>query len=160
MALTAGTFPLAECRLLVFPLRPLVHHELMRNHTFTSGLFAAQMHANHAFSPELQAALDSAEARSPRDPDRALDLTRRVMAEARHRDSTASRVRGAGLVRERRQGRLRLYRLQPAPLQEAADWLVRYEPFWRRKLWALGEHLTKTASAPERTRPAREKRPR
>jgi DNA-binding transcriptional ArsR family regulator len=67
-------------------------------------------------------------------------------------------LRGAGLVRERRQGRLRLYRLQPERLQEAADWLARYEPFWRRKLWALGEHLDKTAPAPERTRPPREKR--
>jgi hypothetical protein len=99
VALTAGTVLLAKGMMLVFALRPMVYDGLMRNHTLTAGLFAAQMHANHAFSPELQAALDSAQVRPPRDRDRALELAKRVMAEARHRDSTASHAQREVLVR-------------------------------------------------------------
>jgi DNA-binding transcriptional ArsR family regulator len=47
----------------------------------------------------------------------------------------------AGLVRARRDGRQRLYRLHAAPLREAFDWLERYERFWHRKLDALGAYL-------------------
>lgn len=50
-------------------------------------------------------------------------------------------LRGAGLVSERRQGRQRLYRLEPVPLRQAYDWLAHYERFWREKLLALGGHL-------------------
>lgn len=61
-------------------------------------------------------------------------------------------LREAGLVRERRQGRQRLYRLHPEPLREAYDWLGHYERFWREKLAALGEHLRKTEDL-ERKKP-------
>jgi DNA-binding transcriptional ArsR family regulator len=47
----------------------------------------------------------------------------------------------AGLVRARRDGRQRLYRLRPAPLREAFDWLERYARFWSEKLDALGAYL-------------------
>jgi len=45
-------------------------------------------------------------------------------------------LREAGLVRERREGRLRLYRADPAPLAELRDWLERY---WDHRLDALRE---------------------
>ena len=43
-------------------------------------------------------------------------------------------LREAGLVRERRAGRLRLYRADPEPLAELRDWLERY---WDERLDAL-----------------------
>jgi DNA-binding transcriptional ArsR family regulator len=43
-------------------------------------------------------------------------------------------LREAGLVQERRQGRLRLYRADPAPLAELRSWLERY---WDDRLDAL-----------------------
>jgi DNA-binding transcriptional ArsR family regulator len=43
-------------------------------------------------------------------------------------------LREAGLVRERREGRLRLYRADPAPLAELRAWLERY---WDERLDAL-----------------------
>ena len=49
-------------------------------------------------------------------------------------------LREAGLVSERRDGRRRLYRLEPVPLVRVRDWLDPYEQFWRDKLSAL-RHL-------------------
>ena len=43
-------------------------------------------------------------------------------------------LREAGLVHERRDGRLRLYRADPAPLAELRGWLDRY---WADRLDAL-----------------------
>jgi DNA-binding transcriptional ArsR family regulator len=43
-------------------------------------------------------------------------------------------LREAGLVHERREGRLRLYRADPEPLAELRDWLERY---WDDRLAAL-----------------------
>jgi len=43
-------------------------------------------------------------------------------------------LREAGLVRERREGRLRLYRADPAPLGELREWL---EGYWDERLEAL-----------------------
>jgi DNA-binding transcriptional ArsR family regulator len=43
-------------------------------------------------------------------------------------------LRDAGLVRERRAGRLRLYRADPAPLEELRDWL---DGYWSGRLQAL-----------------------
>jgi DNA-binding transcriptional ArsR family regulator len=50
-------------------------------------------------------------------------------------------LRQAGLVRERREGRQRIYSLQPRPLREISDWVGHYEKFWETKLDALGDHL-------------------
>ena len=50
-------------------------------------------------------------------------------------------LRNAGLVRNRRAGRQRLYRLHGRPLREVYDWVLHYERFWTDKLAALGEHL-------------------
>jgi DNA-binding transcriptional ArsR family regulator len=51
----------------------------------------------------------------------------------------------AGLVRARREGRRRLFRLRVEPLREVYDWLARYERFWTDKLGALGDYLNNTA---------------
>ncbi len=50
-------------------------------------------------------------------------------------------LREAGLVIERREGRHRLYRIDPAPLQEVHEWLEIYDNFWRDRLDALGSYL-------------------
>ena len=52
-------------------------------------------------------------------------------------------LRRAGLVHERRLGRQRLYRLNPAPLREVRDWVRDYERFWTRKLRNLARFLDK-----------------
>ena len=43
-------------------------------------------------------------------------------------------LREAGLVQERREGRLRLYRADPTPLNELREWL---EGYWDERLDAL-----------------------
>ncbi len=47
----------------------------------------------------------------------------------------------AGLVTQRKVGRMRLYRLNPEPLKEVSDWVNPYEQFWQEKLDALGKYL-------------------
>jgi DNA-binding transcriptional ArsR family regulator len=44
----------------------------------------------------------------------------------------------AGLVTQRRQGRLRVYRLEPARLKAAYDWLEHYRPRWEERLARIG----------------------
>jgi len=46
----------------------------------------------------------------------------------------------AKLVSGRKEGRERLYRLQPEPLEELQKWLSYYEQFWTNKLSML-KHL-------------------
>src|SRR5262245_50499835 len=46
-------------------------------------------------------------------------------------------LRRARLVRTRRVGRERLYRLDPRPLREVVGWLRFFEAFWEDKLDAL-----------------------
>src|SRR5262245_28400137 len=50
-------------------------------------------------------------------------------------------LRRVGLVKSRKRGRERLYRLEPGPLTRVAEWIVRYERFWREKLVNLGKLL-------------------
>jgi DNA-binding transcriptional ArsR family regulator len=47
----------------------------------------------------------------------------------------------AGLVIQHRQGRQRIYRLNPVSLKLVSDWVIQYEQFWTAKLDALGEYL-------------------
>ena len=47
----------------------------------------------------------------------------------------------AGLVIVRKQGRQRLYRLNPEPLKQVSDWVNHYEQFWQEKLDVLGNYL-------------------
>ncbi|MEU7912848.1 ArsR/SmtB family transcription factor [Microbispora bryophytorum] len=55
-------------------------------------------------------------------------------------------LREAGLVSERRDGRRRLYSLEPVPLVRVRDWLDPYERFWRDKLSALRHLLDDTVT--------------
>lgn len=55
-------------------------------------------------------------------------------------------LREVGLVRQRRNGRERIYSLNPKPLREMSDWVQHYEAFWEKKLTALGEHLDRRAA--------------
>ncbi|MEV7605118.1 metalloregulator ArsR/SmtB family transcription factor [Paenarthrobacter sp. NPDC089322] len=50
-------------------------------------------------------------------------------------------LREAGLVREERQGRRRIYHLQAAGLQEVSGWLKHYEQYWNQRLDALADLL-------------------
>ncbi|MDQ0689416.1 DNA-binding transcriptional ArsR family regulator [Arthrobacter sp. W4I7] len=50
-------------------------------------------------------------------------------------------LREAGLVREERHGRNRLYHLQPAGLEEIGGWVQHFEHYWNRRLDALAELL-------------------
>jgi DNA-binding transcriptional ArsR family regulator len=52
-------------------------------------------------------------------------------------------LREAGLVEERRDGRMRVYTLIPGRLREVSDWVGHYEQFWQTRLRKLGEHLEK-----------------
>jgi DNA-binding transcriptional ArsR family regulator len=52
-------------------------------------------------------------------------------------------LREAGLVKVRRDGQRRWYRLQPQPLAEIDSWLRPYREFWATRLDALEEHLDK-----------------
>ncbi|HEY5071317.1 MAG TPA: metalloregulator ArsR/SmtB family transcription factor [Caulobacteraceae bacterium] len=46
-------------------------------------------------------------------------------------------LRGAGLVRERREGRFAYYRMDGAGLAELAAWVDRYRTFWPRRIEKL-----------------------
>lgn len=46
-------------------------------------------------------------------------------------------LRKAHLVEERREGRLRLYSLNPEPLKAVDSWLEQYRVFWQRSLTNL-----------------------
>ena len=54
-------------------------------------------------------------------------------------------LRTAGLVTIRKQGRQRIYKLNPAPIKAVADWAQTYEQFWTGKLASLGEYLEDNA---------------
>lgn len=46
-------------------------------------------------------------------------------------------LRGAGLVRERREGRHVFYRVEPRGLKPLVDWLSHYQAFWTERLGKL-----------------------
>ncbi|KIP52864.1 ArsR/SmtB family transcription factor [Leucobacter komagatae] len=50
-------------------------------------------------------------------------------------------LKDAGLVNEDRQGRERIYSVDPRTLRPVADWLSPYESFWRESLKDLSKHL-------------------
>jgi len=52
-------------------------------------------------------------------------------------------LRRAKLVRERRSGRHRIYRLSPAPLRVVDRWLEQYRAFWSLKLGNLKAFVEK-----------------
>jgi DNA-binding transcriptional ArsR family regulator len=46
-----------------------------------------------------------------------------------------------GLVSSRAEGRLRLYRLEPARLRPLHDWLAKYEQAWNARLDRIDDYL-------------------
>ena len=50
-------------------------------------------------------------------------------------------LRAAGLVEERRAGRHRFYRLNPAPLRDLYDWASLFTAFWNERVANLHRHL-------------------
>ncbi len=50
-------------------------------------------------------------------------------------------LRGAGLVHSRAEGRRRVYRFEPGPLREVADWVGFFDRFWMDKLRSLSAYL-------------------
>ena len=53
-------------------------------------------------------------------------------------------LREAGLVEVRKEGRYRVYTLNPVPLQEVFDWAEYFQGFWRTKLAAFARELDRT----------------
>ena len=56
-------------------------------------------------------------------------------------------LREAGLVRSRKEGRMRLYQLEAARLRQVHEWVKHFEAYWDEKLDALGEYLDKRKRA-------------
>src|SRR3984957_11747456 len=50
----------------------------------------------------------------------------------------------AGLVEQKKTGRVRMCRLTVTPMQQAADWLSLYRVFWENQLDNLGRFLERT----------------
>src|SRR5277367_6782858 len=50
----------------------------------------------------------------------------------------------AGLIEQKKTGRVRMCRLTVAPMQQAADWLSMYQVFWENQLDNLGKFLERT----------------
>ena len=52
-------------------------------------------------------------------------------------------LRNAGLVTEERQGRERLYRIEPEPLRKVIGWIEGYRALWELNLGNLKRYLEK-----------------
>lgn len=50
-------------------------------------------------------------------------------------------LRRAGLVEQRKDGRMRRCRLKVEPLRQASTWIARYRRFWGDRLDALSSYL-------------------
>lgn len=69
-------------------------------------------------------------------------------------------LRRARLVRERREGRRRLYQLNPGPLRAVDSWLSSYRVFWQMNLAGLKAFVeTEHARKPRSTRPRSKGKP-
>ncbi len=53
----------------------------------------------------------------------------------------------AGLLQRTRDGRVHRLSLDPAPMQEASEWIDRYRAFWEGRLDALARYLKETDPA-------------
>lgn len=52
-------------------------------------------------------------------------------------------LRDAGLVRSRKEGRLRLYAIEAQELRQVYDWVAQFGKYWDEKLDRLGRYLDK-----------------
>ena len=59
-------------------------------------------------------------------------------------------LRQADLVRERKEGRQRIYQLNPAPLRDVARWVEQYRDFWQANLTNLKTFLENNDDACDR----------
>jgi len=50
-------------------------------------------------------------------------------------------LRTARLVHEKKEGRQRIYELDPARIQEVAKWAEEYRRFWQQSITSLKRHL-------------------
>ncbi|WP_433270805.1 ArsR/SmtB family transcription factor [Micromonospora vinacea] len=94
------------------------------------------------------------------------DPTRRaILAELAERDATVTELTAplpismpavsrhlkalerAGLISRTRSGKLRMSRIEAAPLREAAEWIERYRRFWDTSLTRLDAHLAAVQAA-------------
>ena len=50
-------------------------------------------------------------------------------------------LRSARLVREKREGRQRIYQLEPDRIEEVASWAEEYRVFWQHNITSLKRHL-------------------
>ncbi len=84
------------------------------------------------------------------DPSRRAIFERLTRGEAAVKDLTAcfdisqpavsqhlAALRRASLVKERREGRLVYYRVQPKGLRPLVDWIAHYQAFWQERLGRL-----------------------
>lgn len=55
-------------------------------------------------------------------------------------------LRDAGLVEDRKEGRMRYYRTRTEGLGDLIDWLSYFDVFWTSKLGALGRYLSEEGS--------------
>ena len=51
-------------------------------------------------------------------------------------------LEGSGLVRSRKSGRVRTYRISPAPLKAAEGWMSEQRALWERRLDQLDRYVT------------------
>jgi DNA-binding transcriptional ArsR family regulator len=53
-------------------------------------------------------------------------------------------LRSSKLVKEKRQGRFRMYQLNPLPLRDLDRWLEEYRAFWQRNLRSLKQYVERS----------------
>ena len=58
-------------------------------------------------------------------------------------------LREVGLVRSRKEGRERIYKIEASRLRDVFDWLSYFEKYWDEKLDALGEYLDNKSATPK-----------
>ena len=56
-------------------------------------------------------------------------------------------LRSARLVRERKEGRQRIYQLEPERIEEVAKWAEEYRTFWLNNVTRLKHHLEQRTEA-------------
>ena len=54
-------------------------------------------------------------------------------------------LRSARLVREKKEGRQRIYQLEPDRIQEVAKWAEEYRSFWHHSIASLKRHLEQSS---------------
>jgi DNA-binding transcriptional ArsR family regulator len=67
-------------------------------------------------------------------------------------------LRDAGFVECTIDAQRRLYRLNPGPLQEVADWLAPFRQFWSARVDALERHLDRIDKSPTKSKTRRRSR--